>query len=223
MTTIPFTWDRLGVGASNPRGATRGSFSTLHKPTPHSSIQHMSFLRRRFGGNDSSSTEPSREPTPDPDRPSNLRVVTAEKLHTLKKGRKQGNKKNFWIFGLGGVFGVLAAAFFAGSNDMIDLSSLESVNLDSILEALPAGFLKDAQQLQVRMASLETGLCANTYIKICRETSTNPLHLVETRTRCRQLRLLCCGSPRTLTGRLGCPSSHHGSRCYIDRSRVLGH
>lgn len=111
----------------------------------------MSFLRRRFGGNDSSSTEVSRDPTPDPDRPANLRVVTAEKLQTLKKG-KNGKKKNFWIFGLGGLFGVLAAAFFAGSNDMIDLSSLEGMNLDSILEALPAGFLKDAQQLQVGKA-----------------------------------------------------------------------
>lgn len=113
----------------------------------------MSFLRRRFGGNgtnDASSSEPSREPTPDPDRPANLRVVTAEKLHTLKTGKKNGKKKNFWIFSLGGLVGVMAAAFFAGSNDMIELPSLEGVNLDSLLDALPAGFLKDAQQLQVR-------------------------------------------------------------------------
>jgi phospholipid:diacylglycerol acyltransferase len=110
----------------------------------------MSFLRRRFGGNGAdSSSEPSREPTPEPGRPSNLRVVTAEKLHTLKKGKKNGKRKNFWIFALGGLAGVVAAAFFAGSNDMIDFSSLEGVNLDSLYEALPAGFLKDAQQMQV--------------------------------------------------------------------------
>jgi phospholipid:diacylglycerol acyltransferase len=108
----------------------------------------MSFLRRRFGGNDVSSSEPSREPTPEPGRPSNLRVVTAEKLQTLKKG-KSGKKKNFWIFVFGGMAGVVAAAFFAGSNDMIDFSSLEGVNLESLYEALPAGFLKDAQQMQV--------------------------------------------------------------------------
>ncbi|KAF2244707.1 phospholipid:diacylglycerol acyltransferas-like protein [Trematosphaeria pertusa] len=106
----------------------------------------MSFLRRRFGGNDSSSTEPSRDPTPDPDR--NLRVVTAEKLHTLKKKGTPSKRKNLWIFGLGGVFGLLVAAFFAGSNDMLDLSGLEGMNLDSILDALPSGFMKDAQQLQ---------------------------------------------------------------------------
>ncbi|KAF2688031.1 LACT-domain-containing protein [Lentithecium fluviatile CBS 122367] len=107
----------------------------------------MSFLRRRFGGNDASSEEPSREPTPDPDRPSNLRVVTAGKLQTLKKG-KNGKKKNFWIFVLGGVVGVAAAAFFAGNSDMIDLSSLEGMNLDSLYDALPQGFLQDARQLQ---------------------------------------------------------------------------
>lgn len=117
----------------------------------------MSFLRRRFGGNTNdpvSSPEASRTPTPDPDhqRPANLRVITAEQLHTLKKGAKgkNGKRKNFWVFVLGGLAGVMAAAFFAGSNDMIDLTSLEGVNLESILDALPAGFLREARELQVR-------------------------------------------------------------------------
>ena len=117
--------------------------------------KRMAFLRRRFGGNDASSSEPSRESTPEPGRPSNLRVVTAEKLQTLKKG-KSGKKKNFWIFTLGGIAGVVAAAFFAGSNDMIDFSSLEGVNLDSLYEALPAGFLRDAQQMQVGAGSFDS-------------------------------------------------------------------
>lgn len=123
----------------------------------------MSFLRRRFGGSGGSHDDDSPDvsgastplpTTPDPDRPANLRVITAEKLQTLQKRRKNGKRKNFWIFGLGGLFGVLAAAFFAGSNDMIDLSSLEGMNLESLYEALPAGFLKDAQQLQVRADEL---------------------------------------------------------------------
>ncbi|PVI07481.1 Phospholipid:diacylglycerol acyltransferase [Periconia macrospinosa] len=109
----------------------------------------MSFLRRRFGGNDTPEAIVSREPTPEPgkSRPSNLRVITAEQLHTLRKG-KNSKRKNTWIFVLGALVGVVAAAFLAGSNDYIDLSSLEGMNLDSILEALPAGFLKDAQMLQ---------------------------------------------------------------------------
>lgn len=114
----------------------------------------MSFLRRRFGGNETPSPVESREPTPDPDskttRPSNLRVITAEQLHTLRKG-KNSKRKNTWIFVLGALVGVVGAAFLAGSNDYIDLSGLEGMNLDSILESLPAGFLNDAQMLQVRM------------------------------------------------------------------------
>lgn len=114
----------------------------------------MSFLRRRFGGGDTSS-EPSREPSPNPsasERPSNLRVITAEQLHTLKKNGKgkNGKRKNAWIFGLGGLFGLVMAAFFAGSNDLIDLKSIEGMNLESLMEALPANFVRSAQQLQVR-------------------------------------------------------------------------
>ena len=53
------------------------------------------------------------------------------------------------MFGLGGVFGLVIAAFFAGSNDFIDLKSIEGMNLESLMEALPANFVKSAQQLQV--------------------------------------------------------------------------
>lgn len=121
----------------------------------------MSFLRRRFGGGDTSS-EPSREPSPAPNvsgRPSNLRVITAEELHTLKQGnkKKNGKRKNAWVFGLGGLFGLVIAAFFAGSNDLIDLKSIEGMNLESILEALPDNFVKSAQQMQVRTCRASLG------------------------------------------------------------------
>jgi phospholipid:diacylglycerol acyltransferase len=110
----------------------------------------MSFLRRRFGSNNDDSPIESREPSPAPGqkRPTNLRVITAEQLHTLKK-KSKSKKKNAWIFGLGGVFGLVLAGFFASSNEMIDLKSLEGMNLDSILDALPASFVNSAQELQV--------------------------------------------------------------------------
>lgn len=114
----------------------------------------MSFLRRRFGGGagTDSPDEISREPSPAPDgkRPANLRVISAEQLHRLKKKKgTHGKGRNAWVFGLGGVFGLVMAAFFATSNDMIDLQSLQQVNLESIMEALPANFVNSAQQLQV--------------------------------------------------------------------------
>ncbi|KAF2108669.1 phospholipid:diacylglycerol acyltransferas-like protein [Lophiotrema nucula] len=113
----------------------------------------MSFLRRRFGGGDSStpSTDVSREPTPDPDRPHSLHVITAEKLQRLTNNKnkpKSSKRKNAWIFGLGGLFGLVLAAFFAGNSDLVDLSSLEGMNLESLFDALPVSFVKDAQKLQ---------------------------------------------------------------------------
>ena len=111
------------------------------------------FLRRRFGGaaGTDSPDEISREPSPAPDgkRPANLRVITTEQLQTLKKKGKHGKRKNAWVFGLGGVFGLIIAGFFASSNDMIDLQGLQAMNLESIMDALPDNFVKSAQQLQV--------------------------------------------------------------------------
>ena len=185
----------------------------------------MSFLRRRFGGtqNDDhvSSPELSRTPTPDPEheRPANLRVITAEKLHTLQKGSKSknGKRKNFWIFALGGLVGVMAAAFFAGSNDMIDLSSLEGVNLDSILDALPAGFLSEARELQVRRPSCRA-------VRGTRWKGSADLPVsVEARTRRRQLRLLRRRTACPLAGRRRRPPGHHDPRRHIHGPRVLGH
>lgn len=78
-------------------------------------------------------------------------VVTAEKLQQLKGSskKKNGKRKNFWIFALGGLFGLVVAAFFADRNDMLDLSRFEDLNLESLMDALPSSFVKDAQQLQV--------------------------------------------------------------------------
>ena len=50
---------------------------------------------------------------------------------------------------MGGLFGIAVAAFFAGSNDMLDLSALDNLNMAAILEVLPEGLIRDAQQLQV--------------------------------------------------------------------------
>jgi phospholipid:diacylglycerol acyltransferase len=116
----------------------------------------MSFLRRRFGGGGGGGEDSlqalSREPSPGPDgkRPANLRLITAEQLSTLKQKGTHKKRRNIWVFSLGGIFGLLLAGFFASSNDYIDLKSLENVNLESIMEALPDNFVKSAQQMQVR-------------------------------------------------------------------------
>lgn len=117
----------------------------------------MSFLRRRVAGDmSSSSSEPSREPTPDPAQGEQYRVVPAQKLHQLSvakekaRARARGSKRwNLFVLGLGGVIGIVGAGWFAQNNDMIDLPAIPDLNLDSIADMLPAGLLQDARDLQV--------------------------------------------------------------------------
>lgn len=54
------------------------------------------------------------------------------------------------IFGLGGLFGIVIAAFFAQRHDVINLEGLIDVNLESLLDVIPAGIVKDARDLTVR-------------------------------------------------------------------------
>ncbi|KKY23195.1 putative phospholipid:diacylglycerol acyltransferase [Phaeomoniella chlamydospora] len=106
----------------------------------------MSGLRRRFANafRESSSPSTSREQTPAPGE--DVRLVSVEKLKTLKKGKGSKGRQSL-IFGLGGLFGILIAVFFAQQQEVIKLDGLMDVNLDSLIDVLPAGLVKDARDL----------------------------------------------------------------------------
>lgn len=117
----------------------------------------MSTLRRRLLGDHSSSPSRTPSPVPDPsDTPTDTVSVSTQKAQQINKqlsrttGRPASRKRrNLWIFGLGGLFGVLVALFFvAGNNEIID-TYLKQFNLDTLIEVLPAGLVRDAQELQV--------------------------------------------------------------------------
>lgn len=121
----------------------------------------MSGLRRRIfgsGGNDESS-DSSREhsPAPAPKEAGGeaYRVIPKEKLEKLKKNvkHKGGKKRNAWVFGLGSLFGLFLAGYFASSNGSLDklvtMAGLEDLNLDTVLDVLPAGLIRDVRDLQV--------------------------------------------------------------------------
>jgi len=126
----------------------------------------MSDLRRRiFGvGTPESTPDSSRDVSPAPGlrkdgekQGEDYTIIPARKLEKLKKHvHKSGGRKrrNFWMFGLGGLFGVLVAGFFASSNGGLDrlaeVTGLQDLNLDSLFDVLPAGLIKDVQDLQVR-------------------------------------------------------------------------
>ncbi|KAL9099719.1 MAG: hypothetical protein Q9187_009455 [Circinaria calcarea] len=103
----------------------------------------MSFLRRRFLGE--STARPSREFTPE--KGEEVRLVSVAKLKKLTS--KKSKRRNGLVFGLGGLFGLIVAAFFANQQDVINLEGLLDMNLDSLFDVIPAGIIKDAKDITV--------------------------------------------------------------------------
>jgi phospholipid:diacylglycerol acyltransferase len=123
----------------------------------------MSDLRRRiFGaGTPDSTPSSSRDASPAPIRGDDgeYKIVPKPKLDKLskevKEARRKGTKRrNVWIFALGGLFGIFLAGFFASNNGSLDklveLAGVRDMNLDTLLDVLPAGLIRDVQDLQVR-------------------------------------------------------------------------
>jgi phospholipid:diacylglycerol acyltransferase len=124
----------------------------------------MSELRRRiFGSGDetpdntpSQSRDASPAPAPKEAGGDAYRVITKDRLDQLRKSVKvsKGRKRrNFWVFVLGGLFGLVVAGFFASRDgaleQLVTLAGLEDMNLDSLLDVLPTGLIRDVQKLQV--------------------------------------------------------------------------
>ncbi|KAI9850625.1 MAG: hypothetical protein M1838_005339 [Thelocarpon superellum] len=101
----------------------------------------MSSLRRRLFGDSSAS---SRSSTPDTSTKEEVRLVPVSKL----KPRRGTKRRHGFVFTLGGVFGIVLAAFFANRHDVIHLDMLADLNLESFLDVIPAGILKDAKDIQ---------------------------------------------------------------------------
>jgi phospholipid:diacylglycerol acyltransferase len=70
------------------------------------------------------------------------------KLHARPTWGVGAKRRHAWVFALGGIFGLLLAAFLANTNDLIDLPGL---NLEGIVDVLPAGFMSDIYEFQVCM------------------------------------------------------------------------
>lgn len=58
------------------------------------------------------------------------------------------------IFLLGSLFGIIAAGAFAKSNDLIDFPEIGELSVDSLMDVLPAGLVKDVRDLVVSLFCL---------------------------------------------------------------------
>lgn len=130
----------------------------------------MSELRRRVLGSlgvDESSADSSpsisREASPAPEQKdgTEYKVVPTKRLEKLKEIRRKGTKRrNAWIFALGSIFGIFVAGYFASSNgnfdSVLDMAGVRDLRLDMLLDVLPAGLVKDVQDIQVCCNSTRT-------------------------------------------------------------------
>jgi phospholipid:diacylglycerol acyltransferase len=64
-------------------------------------------------------------------------------VHVVERVPKKSKRRNTFIFLLGSLFGIIAAGFFASSNDLIEFPEFGDLGVDSLLDALPAGLAKD--------------------------------------------------------------------------------
>jgi phospholipid:diacylglycerol acyltransferase len=105
----------------------------------------MDALRRRLGQVAEKPPEKEgREAMPDDERAPSRHQSRLRSRPTWGIGSK---RRHAWVFVLGGIFGLLLAAFLANNNDLIDLAGL---NLEGFVDVLPAGFMSDIYEFQVR-------------------------------------------------------------------------
>ncbi|KAM0322416.1 hypothetical protein ACHAQA_009483 [Verticillium albo-atrum] len=107
----------------------------------------MSELRRRMPPSNPSNLSDS-ETTPTPPAQDDNHT-TVEHVHVVEHIDKPKTRKRRTtaIFFLGSLFGLVAAGFFAKSNDLIDFPEFGDISVDSLFDALPAGLVADMRDL----------------------------------------------------------------------------
>ncbi|KAK6194255.1 hypothetical protein LQW54_011640 [Pestalotiopsis sp. IQ-011] len=104
-------------------------------------------LRRRTVATDTPSDATTPEPASRDDSPAKplSKELSTEKHHGHKKDTPK--RKSTFIFLLGSLFGIIAAGFLAKSNDLIEFPEFGELSVDNILDALPAGLVRDMKDL----------------------------------------------------------------------------
>lgn len=123
----------------------------LQKQTPNTKKITVMILRSRTEpisppvNHNHESTSPSPPASPSPERSD----TNSEKQQQQDPPRRK--KRSTWlIFTIGGLAGLFLAGFTAKNQDMLRLELLQDLNLDTIIDIIPAGILKEASDITMR-------------------------------------------------------------------------
>lgn len=127
----------------------RRRFGNIFSTSPLSSISDASVVSAPDDNNDNNNDDSSSSNVLSAHKDGDqLHLKTGLKLHEIPVKRRS-KRRNGLIFGLGGVFGIFLALFFANQNEVISLDALMDLNLDSLIDVMPAGIVRDASQFSV--------------------------------------------------------------------------
>lgn len=94
------------------------------------------------------------EQNEDDEKPTLSPIVRLKRYITSPRGKRRSS----FVFLLGGLFGIFIALFFANHNEVISLDALMDLNLDSLIDVIPTGILRDAKEFTVRTNPIELHL-----------------------------------------------------------------
>lgn len=124
----------------------------------------MAATLRHRGGQSTLDVPAETESPPEPvsemdDKQPHLKYPEVE-THAEVVGQKPKTRKrrNMFIFLLGSLCGIVAAGFFASTNDLIEFPEIGELSLDSVLDVLPAAMVREYRDLIVRALPRLVGL-----------------------------------------------------------------
>ncbi|KAL1881365.1 hypothetical protein VTK73DRAFT_4372 [Phialemonium thermophilum] len=100
-------------------------------------------LRRRAGGTSMHLSHGAAST----DKVSKTQSSKDDKILVVHHKPKTRKRRNTAIFLLGSLFGIIAAGFFAKSNDLIEFPEIGDLSMDSLFDVLPAGLVRDLRDL----------------------------------------------------------------------------
>jgi len=108
----------------------------------------MGSLRQRILGDQPKLKSKDKKGDEKSDSAEEIQLAPDFEIHA-ERHHKNRKRRNGFIFFLGGLFGIVAAGFFAQNSDLIEFPEFGDLRMDSIIDVLPAGFVREARDLAV--------------------------------------------------------------------------